>query len=193
MSLIIIDYGAGNIQSVKNALSRLGVESKLSSSREEILAADKVIFPGVGEASTAMSRLKDSGIDTIIPQIEVPLLGICLGMQLLCSSSGEGDVKGLGVFNAKVKKFNKDLKVPQIGWNQIEFMSDTLSSGIGKQEWVYFVHSYYAEICKDTSIKANYGIDFSAGLEKDNFFGTQFHPEKSGDVGERILKNFLNI
>ncbi|MFD0797808.1 imidazole glycerol phosphate synthase subunit HisH [Maribacter chungangensis] len=192
--LVIINYGAGNIQSIKFALKRLGYDAVLSSDVEEIQHADKVIFPGVGEASSAMSKLRNSGLDTIIPTLKQPVLGICLGMQLMCNSSEEGDTKGLGIFDVPVIKFDtKTVKVPQIGWNQINHLESDLFTGIPEDEHIYLVHSFYVPVCEQTIAETHYGSTYSAALQKDNFYGTQFHPEKSGDLGAQILNNFLQL
>ncbi len=191
MKIVIIDYGAGNIQSIKFAFQRLGYEAVLSSDANEIREADKVIFPGVGEASSAMKKLKESKLDLIIPELKQPVLGICLGMQLMCHSSEEGNTQGLGIFDVDVLRFSNDVKVPQIGWNQINHLKSDLFKGIGENEHIYLVHSFYAPLCKETIAQAEYGIAYSAALQKDNFYGTQFHPEKSSDAGEQILRNFL--
>ncbi|MDX1327450.1 MAG: imidazole glycerol phosphate synthase subunit HisH [Arenibacter sp.] len=191
MKIVIIDYGAGNIQSIKFAIQRLGFQAVLSSDVEEIVAADKVIFPGVGEASSAMNKLRESKLDGLIPQLKQPVLGICLGMQLMCNHSQEGDTKGLGIFDVEVSQFPNSVKVPQIGWNQISQLKSDLFSDVREDEHVYMVHSFYAAVCEATIAQSNYGLDYSAALQKDNFYGTQFHPEKSSVVGERILKNFL--
>ncbi len=193
MKIVIINYGAGNIQSIKFAIKRLGFEAILSSDIQEIRNADKVIFPGVGEASSAMKKLRDSGLDTIIPTLKQPVLGICLGMQLMCKSSEEGKTKGLGIFDVDVVKFTNDVKVPQIGWNQITGLESDLFKGIQNQEHIYLVHSFYAPVCNATIASCNYGIPYSAALQKDNFYGTQFHPEKSSAVGQEILANFLEM
>ena len=193
MKLVIIDYGAGNIKSIQFAFKRLGVEAKLSNIPEEILAADKIIFPGVGEASNAMQKLKESGLDVLIPKLKQPVLGICLGMQLLCNYTEEGDTKGLGVFNTNIKRFSNKVKVPQIGWNTITNLKSMLFNGISGGEYMYLVHSYYAEICKETISVTNYNFNYSSALKKDNFYGVQFHPEKSSIVGEQVLKNFLEL
>ena len=192
-SLVIIDYGAGNIQSIKFALKRLGVEAILSNDEAEIRQADKVIFPGVGEASSAMQKLKTSGLDQVIPTLKQPVLGICLGMQLLCNSSEEGNTKGLGIFDVEVKRFSNEVKVPQIGWNQISNLKSGLFEGISENEFMYLVHSYYAPLCKETIATSEYGIQYSSAIQKDNFYGVQFHPEKSSTAGAQILKNFLNL
>ena len=191
--IVIIDYGAGNIKSIQFALQRLGCTAVLSNDKAEILAADRVIFPGVGEAGTAMKKLKESKLDTLIPILKQPVLGICLGMQLMCNSSQEGNTKGLGIFDCTVQKFDTKLKVPQIGWNQIVQLESELFQGIAEKEYMYLVHSYYAPICKETIAKTNYGIQYSSALQKDNFYGVQFHPEKSSIAGEQLLRNFLNI
>ena len=193
MKLVIIDYGTGNIKSIQFAFKRLGVEAKLSNIPEEILAADKIIFPGVGEASNAMQKLKESGLDVLIPKLKQPVLGICLGMQLLCNYTEEGDTKGLGVFNTNIKRFSNKVKVPQIGWNIITNLKSMLFNGISDGEYMYLVHSYYAEICKETISVTNYNYNYSSALQKDNFYGVQFHPEKSSIVGEQVLKNFLEL
>ena len=191
MKIVIINYGAGNIQSIKFAIKRLGYEAILSHDIEEITSADKVIFPGVGEASSAMSKLRASGLDKLIPNLKQPVLGICLGMQLMCHSSEEGDTKGLGIFDVDVIKFTNEVKVPQIGWNQIANLKSELFKNIEEKEHIYLVHSFYAPLCKETIAESEYGLKYSAALAKNNFYGTQFHPEKSSGVGEAILKNFL--
>ncbi len=192
MKIVIINYGAGNIQSIKFALNRLGYEAILSSEAKEIQSADKVIFPGVGEASSAMKKLRASGLDKIIPKLKQPVLGICLGMQLMCNSSEEGSTKGLGIFDIDVVKFNSDVKIPQIGWNKIEHLKSDLFKEI-LEDYVYSVHSFYAPLCEETIASCEYGITYSAALQKNNFYGTQFHPEKSSVVGEKILLNFLRM
>ncbi|MDP2685739.1 MAG: imidazole glycerol phosphate synthase subunit HisH [Aequorivita sp.] len=193
MKIVIINYGAGNIQSIKFAFKRLGVDAILSNDEREIRTADKVIFPGVGEASSAMKKLKISGLDEIIPTLEQPVLGICLGMQLLCNSSEEGNTEGLGVFDVNVLKFSGNVKVPQIGWNQIANLKSALFENISENEFMYLVHSYYAPLCKETIATSDYGIEYASALQKNNFYGVQFHPEKSSTAGEQILKNFLNL
>ena len=193
MRIVIINYGAGNIQSIKFAFKRLGYNALLTDDVEEIKNADKVIFPGVGEASSAMKMLRQSGLDTLIPQLKQPVLGICLGMQLMCNSSEEGDTKGLGIFDCDVVRFSNEVKVPQIGWNAITSLKTNLFKNIVKTEYIYMVHSYYAPLCKETIATAEYGVPYSAALAKDNFYGVQFHPEKSSTVGEQILKNFLQL
>jgi glutamine amidotransferase len=193
MKIVIIDYGAGNIQSIKFAIQRLGFEAVLSSNEAEIKAADKVIFPGVGEASSAMRMLRQSKLDLLIPTLKQPVLGICLGMQLMCDKSEEGDTTGLGIFEAPVIKFNNSVKVPQIGWNQISELSSSLFKNIKELEYVYLVHSYYVAECEQTIATSEYGVKYSTALKKDNFYGVQFHPEKSSNAGEQILKNFLEL
>jgi glutamine amidotransferase len=193
MKIVIIDYGAGNIQSILFALNRLGFTAELTDDTEKIKAADKVIFPGVGEASSAMKKLKATGLDTLIPQLKQPVLGICLGMQLMCSHSEEGNTQGLGIFEDTIVKFNHGVKVPQIGWNQIANLRSELFSGVKDNEYMYLVHSYYAPICKDTIATSFYGLEYSTALQKNNFYGVQFHPEKSSKAGELVLKNFLEL
>ena len=192
-NVIIIDYGAGNIQSIQFALQRLGFEGILSNDRDQILKADKVIFPGVGQAQNAMSQLIKSGLHEIIPTLTMPVLGICLGQQLLCQFSEEGDTGCLGIFNSSVKKFEPKLKVPHIGWNSISQQNSLLFNGISEEENFYFVHSYYAEIGEETSAICDYIVPFSASMQKDNFYATQFHPEKSSQVGQQLLLNFLKL
>ena len=193
MKLVIINYGAGNIKSIQFAFKRLGIEAVLSNNIDEIKAADKVIFPGVGEASSAMEMLQKSGLDKIIPTLKQPVLGICLGMQLMCNSSEEGNTKGLGIFNVDVKKFSKNVKVPQMGWNVISDLKSDLFTGIKDKEFMYLVHSFYAEDCAESIATTDYEIEYASALQKDNFYGVQFHPEKSGVEGSKILKNFINL
>ncbi len=193
MKLVIIDYGAGNIKSIQFAFKRLGIDAVLSNDIDEIKLADKVIFPGVGEASSAMKMLQNSGLDTLIPTLKQPVLGICLGMQLLCNSSEEGNIKGLGIFDTDVKRFSQEVKVPQMGWNTIANLKSDVLNGVSENEFMYMVHSFYAEKNQQTIATANYGIEYAAALQKDNFYGVQFHPEKSGVEGEKILKNFLEL
>jgi glutamine amidotransferase len=196
-NIVIIKYNAGNIRSVNNALLRLGYEAEITADADKIHAADKVIFPGVGEASTTMKYLNETGIGHIIKELKQPVLGICLGMQLMCSHSDEGDVSCLNLFDEKVRRFElplpnpENLKVPQMGWNQIfDLRSDIFDPSLEGQ-YVYFVHSYYVAKGADTAATTNYILPYSSALQRDNFFATQFHPEKSGPVGEKILKNFL--
>ena len=193
MKLVIINYGAGNIKSIQFAFKRLGVDAVLSNNAEEIKAADKVIFPGVGEAKSAMLMLKSTGLDTLIPNLTQPVLGICLGMQLMCKSSEEGNTKGLGIFNVDVKRFSNQVKVPQMGWNTISELKSPLFKGIKENEFMYLVHSFYAESCNEQIATTNYELHYASALQKDNFYGVQFHPEKSSVAGEQILKNFLEL
>jgi len=193
MKIVIINYGAGNIQSIMFAIERLGYKAVLSNNPDEIKSADKVIFPGVGEASYAMKMLKESGLDTLIPTLKQPVFGICLGMQLMCNNSEEGNTEGLGIFDVDVIKFSPKVKVPQMGWNTIYNLKSDLFKGIAENEYMYLVHSFYAPICAETIATTHYELEYSSALENENFYGTQFHPEKSGDVGEKILKNFLEL
>lgn len=195
MNVAILQYNAGNIRSVYFALKRLGVEPLITSNIEELNKADKIIFPGVGEASSAMENLYQNQLDKAIINFKQPVLGICLGMQLLCKHSEEGNTKGLGIFNNTVKRFptNKGFKVPHIGWNNISKLNSKLYENLKENDYVYFVHSYYADLNENTNAVCNHILEYSAGLQKDNYYATQFHPEKSGDIGEKILKNFLSI
>ncbi|MEM6345366.1 MAG: imidazole glycerol phosphate synthase subunit HisH [Bacteroidota bacterium] len=194
MNIVIIKYNAGNVLSVTHALQRLGVEPVLTDEPEIIQAADKVIFPGVGEASTTMGHLRKSGLDRLIPQLKQKVLGICLGMQLMCEHSEEGNVDCLGIFPEQVKLFpSGERKVPHMGWNQLTQLQTDLMQDLGDQPYVYFVHSYYVETGPDTIATTGYGLNFSAALQKDNFYATQFHPEKSSKVGAKILENFLQL
>jgi glutamine amidotransferase len=193
MNTVIVDYGAGNIQSVLFALERQGVKALLSHDLEVIEKADKVIFPGVGHAAAAMEKLQASGVDQLLPQLTQPVLGICLGMQLMCNRSEEGNTKGLGIFDVEVKAFEKKLKVPHIGWNTIAQLKGSLFNEIEENAYIYMVHSYYAALSSKTIAVCQYDIPYSAALAKDNFFGTQFHPEKSSTVGNKILENFLAL
>lgn len=193
MNVVIIDYGAGNTKSVQFALKRLGIEALLTNNEELIRKADKVIFPGVGHANSAMEKLKQVGLDVVIPSLKQPVLGVCLGMQLMCEFSEEGNTKGLGIFDLEVIKFSAENKIPQIGWNTIFDLKSELLNNLNENEYMYFVHSYYVPKSDFTIATANYGLNYSSALQKNNFYGCQFHPEKSGDKGELILKNFLNI
>ncbi|MEX0290797.1 MAG: imidazole glycerol phosphate synthase subunit HisH [Flavobacteriaceae bacterium] len=193
MKIVIINYGAGNIQSIKFAIERLGYTAVLSDNAAEIEAADKVIFPGVGEASSAMRKLRNSGLDDLIPKLKQPVLGICLGMQLMCNYSEEGDTQGLGIFDIDVVRFSNAVKVPQIGWNQITQIKSPLFNSVNEGEYVYLVHSYYAPLCDETIAASEYELSYSAALGKDNFYGTQFHPEKSSSAGEIMLRNFIEM
>ena len=193
MKIAIINYGAGNIQSILFAIERLGYTAILTNNPDEIQQADKVIFPGVGEASYAMQKLIESGLDSLIPNLKQPVLGICLGMQLMCHHSEEGNTVGLGIFDANVIRFSNNVKVPQMGWNQIYDLKSLLFKGINENEYMYLVHSYYVPNCKEAIATSNYDVEYASALQKNNFYGTQFHPEKSGDVGEQILANFLKL
>nr|WP_298998709.1 imidazole glycerol phosphate synthase subunit HisH [uncultured Allomuricauda sp.] len=193
MKIVIIDYGAGNIQSIMFAIQRLGFKAVLSSDANEIQEADKVIFPGVGEASSAMAKLNESGLEDTIKNLTQPVLGICLGMQLMCNSSEEGNTKGLGIFDLDVVKFSEALKVPQIGWNEITELKSNLFKLVPERSHIYLVHSFYAPKSEDTIAVSEYGLEYSAALKKDNFYGTQFHPEKSSKIGSKILQNFLEL
>ena len=193
MKLVIIDYGAGNVQSLRFALDRLEVKSVLSSNADEIKKADKVIFPGVGEASTAMKKLRSTSLDQLIPQLNQPVLGICLGMQLMCSYTEEGNTTGLGIFECEVKRFQKNVKVPQMGWNTLTRTQGLLFNQIKTNEYMYLVHSYYVPLIHETVAETNYGGAYSTALQKDNFFGVQFHPEKSSKAGSQLLSNFITL
>jgi len=190
----IIKYNAGNVQSVQYALQRIGADSIVTDDFEVIRKSDKVIFPGVGHAQSAMQYLREKKLDTLIISLRQPVLGICLGLQLMCKHSEEGDTTCLGIFDTEVKLFSSPvLKVPQIGWNNIYDYKSVLFEGLPEQAFVYTVHSYYAVLSKETTSTTDYILPFSAALQKDNFYAVQFHPEKSGGVGETILKNFIQI
>ena len=193
MNIIIIDYGAGNIKSIQFAFKRLGVDAILSNNIDEIKTADKVIFPGVGEASSAMKMLQESGLDKIIPTLKQPVLGICLGMQLMCNFSEEGNTKGLGIFDVEIKRFLNAVKVPQMGWNTVSNLKSALFAGVQEKEFMYLVHSFYAKNCKECIATTTYETAYAAALQNDNFYGVQFHPEKSSLAGEQLLKNFLEL
>lgn len=193
MSIAIIDYGAGNIKSVEFACNRLGYKAILTKNKQEILDAEKVIFPGVGAANNAMTMLNKFQLDDLIPNLKQPVLGICLGMQLLCKYSEEGDTVGLGIFDVNIKKFNNKLKVPQVGWNKISNLKSNLFLGIPEGVYIYLVHSYYADECEAAIATTDYGLRYASALKNDNFYGVQFHPEKSSGVGEQILNNFLEM
>lgn len=199
MNIVIIKYNAGNIESVQNALNRLGVQAEITADPEKIKRADKVIFPGVGEASTTMAYLRKEGLDELIISLTQPVLGICLGLQLMCSHSEEGDTTCLGIFDEPVKRFMPEpgqefiTKVPHMGWNVISGLKSEIFSSELEQQYVYFVHSYYASVGEHTAATCNYIIPFSAALHKNNFYATQFHPEKSGSIGSKILENFLHL
>jgi glutamine amidotransferase len=191
----IIDYKCGNLQSVKNALERLGAEYVVTASEEVIRKADRVILPGVGSAATAMESLQQTGLCDTIRSLRRPVLGICVGMQIMCRWSEEGNTECLGIFDSKVKKFIPDegLKVPHMGWNKISNLESKLFKDLAGGSYVYYVHSYYPELCPDTIATTVHGKMFSGALKYENFYGTQFHPEKSGDIGEQIIKNFLAL
>lgn len=191
--IAIIDYNAGNTQSVIFALQRLGVEPVLTRDPEVLRKADKVIFPGVGEASSTMGFLRELGLDTVIPSLTQPVLGVCLGMQLMCEYSDEGETPGLGIFPHRVVKFEPIMKVPHMGWDTITRLQGPLFTPDMEGQHVYFVHSYFVPLGSDTMAVCDYIMPFSAAIQKDNFYAMQFHPEKSGLLGERILKNFLEL
>ncbi len=196
MKVAIVKYNAGNVCSVDYALRRLGVEACLTADAEELQKADKVIFPGVGEAGTTMAYLRASGLDGVIRSLRQPVLGICLGMQLMCSHSEEGNAQGLGIFDVDVRRFQPrqhEDKIPHMGWNTLSDLKGSLFEGLGEEEYVYFVHSYFVPVCEGTAAVTHYIHPFSAALQKNNFYATQFHPEKSGRVGEQILRNFLAL
>jgi glutamine amidotransferase len=191
--IAIIKYNAGNVTSVQNAIHRLGYESVITDNETEILKADKVIFPGVGEAKSAMNYLRANHLDTIIQKLQQPVLGICLGLQLMCKYSEEGGTTCLNIFDTTVKKFPPNEKVPHVGWNNFVSVQGKLFENINLIDDVYYVHSFYAETCSETVATCNYILPFSASLQKGNFYATQFHPEKSASAGEKILGNFLKI
>ena len=196
MKVAVVKYNAGNIRSVDYALKRLGVEAVITADKEELQSADKVIFPGVGEAETTMNHLKATGLDELIKNLRQPVFGICLGMQLMCRYSEEGEVDCLNIFDVDVKRFvpqKHEDKVPHMGWNTIGKTNSKLFEGFTEEEFVYFVHSFYVPVCDFTAATTDYIHPFSAALHKDNFYTTQFHPEKSGKTGEKILTNFLNL
>jgi glutamine amidotransferase len=193
MEVAIIDYGAGNIKSLQFALERLGVTGHLTADPEQIKNADKVIFPGQGAAQSAMVKLKTHGLDVIIPQLKQPVLGICLGMQLLCDYTEEGGVNGLGIIQGRVRRFSDQVKVPQMGWNTISKTQTALFQGIKDYEFMYLVHSYFVPLLPETIAVSTYNQAYSVALQKDNFYGVQFHPEKSSKAGQQLLKNFLNL
>lgn len=196
--IAIIDYKTGNIRSVENALNRLGAEWSLTSDPEVIRRAGHVLLPGVGHAGEAVARLRETGLVDVIKRLRHPVLGICVGMQVMCRHTEEGDVDGIGIFDSHVRRFipRPGDKVPHMGWNSINNLESKLFKGITPGSYVYYVHSYRADLCPDTIATTRYGVEqqmFSAALKYENFYGTQFHPEKSGDVGEHILKNFLEL
>ena len=196
MKLAIIKYVAGNIQSVLIALDRLGVQAEVTDNAEKIKTADKVIFPGVGEASSAMNSLRQNKLDRVIKELKQPVLGICVGMQLLCEHSEENNTECLGIVPVKVKKFKSDgqlIKIPQVGWNTIYNLSSDLFKNVQENSYIYNVHSYYADDSEYTIAKCNYGLEYAAAVKKDNFYGVQFHTEKSAATGDQIIKNFLEL
>lgn len=195
MKIGIVNYNAGNVRSVIAALQRLGIETVFTDDSDALKATDGVVFPGQGEASEAMAHLKGKGLDETIRTLRQPVLGICIGMQLMCRHSEEGDVDCLGIFDEMVTRWNahEGLKVPQMGWNDLNNLKTPLFEGVHEGDFVYFVHSYYVPVCNETAAKSEYITPFSAALHRDNFYATQFHPEKSGEVGERILRNFVDI
>ncbi|MCH3980569.1 MAG: imidazole glycerol phosphate synthase subunit HisH [Prevotella sp.] len=196
MEVAIVKYNAGNIYSVVNALRRLGIEPTLTDSAEELQRADRVLFPGQGEAGTTMHYIREHHLDDIIRNLKQPVLGICVGQQLLCQHSEEGNTDCIGIFPVEVKRFcphRHEEKVPAMGWNTLEDVKSDLFKGLGQEEYVYFVHSFYVPVCEFTIATADYILPYSAALHKDNFYATQFHPEKSGKVGEKILRNFLEL
>jgi glutamine amidotransferase len=196
MKLAIIKYNAGNIHSVLTALERLGVQGEVTDDKEKIRTADKVIFPGVGEASSAMASLRQNGLDAVIKDLQQPVLGICVGMQLLCDHSEENDTKCLGIVPVEVKKFKRGtevMKVPQVGWNTIYNLSSDLFSNVPENSYIYNVHSYYANDSEYTIARCHYGVEYAAAVKKDNFYGVQFHTEKSAENGDKIIKNFLEL
>jgi imidazole glycerol-phosphate synthase subunit HisH len=197
MGIVIIKYNAGNVQSVQFALRRLNTEALVTDDAVLIQQADKVIFPGVGHARAAMESLQEKGLDKLIKSLKQPVLGICVGMQLLCNRSEEDDTEGMGIIDTEVKKFvcpnGGNIKIPQMGWNSICNLQGELFNGVKEADYVYYVHSYYATLCASTIAVTNYTLPYSAALQKDNFYGVQFHTEKSAAAGQQILQNFLNL
>ena len=193
--IAIVDYKMGNLRSVENALRRLGAEFTVTADAEVIRRAERVLLPGVGNAAEAMENLREAGLVDVIRSLRQPVLGICVGMQLMCRHSEEGNVDCLGIFDARVRRFvpAPDVKVPHMGWNRINNLDSKLFKGLERGSYVYFVHSFYPELCPDTIATSKHGVMFSAALKYENFYGTQFHPEKSGDVGECIIANFLRL
>ena len=193
MNTVIIDYDAGNVKSLQFALERLGVEAQITHDIDSISSADKVIFPGQGEAASAMEKLRSKGLDTLIPKLRQPVLGICLGMQLLCKQTEEGSTQGLGILPSKVKRFPNIVKVPQMGWNTVNHKAEGLFEGITQDCYMYLVHSYFVPLTPNTIAQTNYAGAYSVAVQKDNFYGVQFHPEKSSKDGLRLLENFLKF
>ncbi len=193
--IAVVDYDTGNLRSVKEALRRAGAEFVVTADHETIRRADRVLLPGVGEASSAMAKLHERGLDALIPTLTRPVLGICIGMQLMCQSSQEGYVECMNIFPTAVRRLPRKpgLKVPHVGWDSITALRSPLFAGVDEGSYIYYVHSYAAALCASTIAETNYGLPFSAALARGNFFGTQFHPEKSGSVGEQILNNFLSL
>lgn len=191
MKVAIVKYNAGNVQSVSFALERLGISPVITDVHEELLSADKIIFPGVGEAGSAMTYLRQANLEKLMPQFTQPVLGICLGLQLMCRHSEESDTPCLGIFPVEVKRFNQSLKVPHMGWNTIHSLKGSLFDGLSEKDFLYYVHSYYAELSSYTIAQTDYGLSYSAALNKDNFYAVQAHPEKSADAGAKILENFI--
>lgn len=197
--IVVVDYQTGNLRSVLNAIKRVGYDAVVSSDLDTIRSAEKVILPGVGDASVAMGKLKERNLDTLIKTLTQPVLGICVGMQVMCNYSEEGSVECMGIFNTSVRHLRNfpeqqsKIKIPHMGWNKIQCVSDPLFNEIEQDDYIYYVHSFAAEICEHTIATTNYGVSFSAALRNNNFVATQFHPEKSGSVGEKILKNFLEL
>ena len=193
MNTVIIDYDAGNVKSLQFAFERLGVEAQITHNIDSISSADKVVFPGQGEAASAMEKLRSKGLDTLIPKLRQPVLGICLGMQLLCKQTEEGNTQGLGILPSKVKRFPNIVKVPQVGWNTVNHNAEGLFEGITQDCYMYLVHSYFVPITPNTIAQTNYAGAYSVAVQKDNFYGVQFHPEKSSKDGLRLLENFLKF
>lgn len=191
--IAIVKYNAGNVKSVQNALNRLNVDSIITDDAALLTAADKVIFPGVGEARTAMRYLREKKLDHVLKDLKQPFLGICLGLQLMCNHSEEGNTACLGIFDVTIKRFRTTLKVPHMGWNDFRLLKGNLFENISKNDTVYFVHSYYAELSRYTVAETDYEHPFSAAMQRDNFYAVQFHPEKSAEIGEQIIKNFLSL
>ncbi len=193
--IAVVDYDTGNLCSVKEALRRAGAPYVLTADPATLRAADRVLLPGVGEASSAMGKLRERGLDALLPTLTCPVLGICIGMQLMCLSSEEGQVDCMGIFGTRVRRLpqGSGLKVPHVGWDSLSQLRSPLLAGIAEGSYIYYVHSYAADLCEETAAVTDYGRPFSAALARDNFFGTQFHPEKSGSIGDAILKNFLAL